>query len=70
MTSRKAVQSDMGEEQRTTAPTSEEIRQRAFEIHIERGGICGSGLDDWLQSERELLDKYESGRSVERSSQP
>ena len=36
------------------APTPEEIRQRAFEIHIEHGGIHGCDLDDWLQAEREL----------------
>jgi hypothetical protein len=27
----------------------EEIRRRAFEIHIERGRIHGRDLDDWLQ---------------------
>ena len=70
MTSRKAVQSDMAEGKRNATPTSEEIRQRAFEIHIERGGIWGSELGDWLQAERELQDKYESGQSVERRSQP
>jgi hypothetical protein len=39
-------------------PTSEEIRQRAFEIHIERGGIHGCDLDDWWQAELELQQKY------------
>jgi hypothetical protein len=39
-------------------PTPEEIRQRAFEIHIERGGIHGCDLDDWWQAERELQQKY------------
>jgi len=34
-----------------------EIRERAFEIHIERGGIHGCDLDDWLQAERELQEK-------------
>jgi hypothetical protein len=43
------------------APTPEEIRQRAFEIHIERGGIHGCDLDDWLQAERELQEKYKNG---------
>lgn len=42
------------------APTPEEIRQRAFEIHIERGGIHGCDLDDWLQAERELQEKYKN----------
>lgn len=40
----------------TNVPTPEEIRQRAYEIHIERGGIHGCDLDDWLQAERELQE--------------
>ena len=40
------------------APTPEQIRQRALEIHCERGGIYGCDLDDWLQAERELQEKY------------
>jgi len=36
------------------AVTDEEIRQRAYEIYLNRGGAPGSELDDWLQAEREL----------------
>jgi Protein of unknown function (DUF2934) len=39
-------------------PLLAEIRERAFEIHIERGGIHGCDLEDWLQAERELQEKY------------
>ena len=46
------------EERRRSVLTSEEIRQRAFEIYIERGGIQGSDLHDWLQAERELHEKH------------
>ena len=46
------------EERRRSVPTSEEIRQRAFEIYIERGRIRGRDLDDWLQAEREVQEKY------------
>jgi Protein of unknown function (DUF2934) len=35
-------------------PTREEIRVRAYEIYLERGGLAGNELDDWLQAEREL----------------
>jgi hypothetical protein len=35
-------------------PSHEEIRLRAYEIHLERGGLPGNELDDWLQAEREL----------------
>jgi hypothetical protein len=51
------LQPDIAEEKKN-GPSSEEIRQRAFEIHIERGGIHGCDLDDWLQAERELQEKY------------
>jgi pyruvate/2-oxoglutarate dehydrogenase complex dihydrolipoamide acyltransferase (E2) component len=47
------------------APTPEEIRKRAFEIHIERGGIHGCDLDDWLRAERELREKHNANSDVE-----
>ncbi len=36
------------------APTVEEIRQRAQEIFIARGGAPGNELDDWLRAEQQL----------------
>ena len=45
-------------------PSREEIRQRAFEIHIERGGIHGCDLDDWLQAERELENPAHAKRNT------
>jgi hypothetical protein len=36
------------------APSHDEIRRRAFEIYLERNGVGGSELDDWLQAEAEL----------------
>jgi hypothetical protein len=41
-------------------PSPAEIRKRAFEIHIERGGIHGCDLDDWMQAEREFQQKYQN----------
>ena len=35
-------------------PRHEDIRLRAYEIFLERGGLSGNELDDWLQAEREL----------------
>ena len=32
----------------------QEIRTRAYEIYLERGGQPGDEVDDWLQAEREL----------------
>jgi len=36
------------------SPSPEQIRQRAQEIYLARGGAAGRELDDWLQAEREL----------------
>jgi Protein of unknown function (DUF2934) len=36
----------------------EEIELRAHQIYVERGGAHGQDVDDWLQAERELLEKY------------
>ena len=33
----------------------ERIRQRAFELHEQRGRVDGFALDDWLQAETEIL---------------
>ena len=35
-------------------PRLEEIRIRAYEIYMERGGQPGHDLDDWLKAEQEL----------------
>lgn len=51
-------QSDIAEAGSKNSPSPEEIRKRAYEIHIERGGIHGCDLDDWLQAEHELQKKY------------
>jgi Protein of unknown function (DUF2934) len=54
-------QSDIAEEERKkNRPSPAEIRERAFEIHMERGGIHGCDLNDWLQAERELQEKYKN----------
>jgi hypothetical protein len=50
--------SEVAEEKGQKGTTLAEIRQRAFEIHIERGGIHGCDLDDNLQEERELQEKH------------
>lgn len=39
------------------SPGLEEIRIRAYEIYVGRGGQPGHELEDWLQAERELEPK-------------
>ena len=41
-------------------PSVEQIRQRAYEIHLERGGVDGWDQDDWLQAERDLAKKHQT----------
>jgi len=41
------------------APTQEEIQLRAYEIYLERRGAPGNELEDWVQAERELNEKYQ-----------
>jgi Protein of unknown function (DUF2934) len=36
------------------AGREDEIRRRAYEIYLQRGGEPGREIDDWLQAEREL----------------
>jgi hypothetical protein len=38
-------------------PDPEEIRQRAYELHLQGGCVNGRDLDDWLQAERDLKDR-------------
>ena len=53
--------SDVPEERGKNVPTLDEIHRRALEIHIERGGHgydLDEYLEEWLQAERELREKY------------
>jgi DUF2934 family protein len=36
------------------SPSQEEIRHRAYERYLERGGGDGMAFEDWLDAEREL----------------
>lgn len=35
-------------------PTEDQVRRRAFEIYIARGGAAGNPDSDWRQAEQEL----------------
>jgi len=49
---------------RKNEPSPAEIRKRAFQIHVERGGIHGCDLNDWLEAERELQQKYKNEAQI------
>jgi hypothetical protein len=38
-------------------PTDDDIRARAYEMYLERGGRHGLDFDDWVRAERELRRK-------------
>ena len=40
---------------RETGVSEDQIRVRAYEIHLARGDGPGDATSDWLQAERELL---------------
>jgi Protein of unknown function (DUF2934) len=43
-----------GDVELSAGPTEDEIRFRAYQHYLERGGWHGADFDDWLQAEREL----------------
>jgi hypothetical protein len=49
-----AIQPDSENTFTDQARSHEQIRLRAYEIYLERGGFPGTELDDWLQAEHEL----------------
>jgi hypothetical protein len=55
-----AIQSEETQPHLSSAPSLEEIRQRAYELHLERGRVHGWDQDDWLQAERDLMEKYQA----------
>ena len=42
----------------------EEIRLRAYELYLERGGQHGFDQEDWSRAEREILSKYQREKSA------
>lgn len=38
-------------------PSIDDIRRRAYERYLERGGNHGRHFDDWLEAERELTQR-------------
>lgn len=55
-TGAEVTQAETGELPVRNSARHEEIRVRAYDIYLERGGQPGGELDDWFQAERELED--------------
>ena len=44
-------------EMRESGPIASEVRQRAYEIYVGRGGAPGNAELDWLQADTELRSR-------------
>lgn len=44
---------------RSAADVQARIRDRAYQLYLNRGGEHGQALSDWLEAERELLASVE-----------
>lgn len=55
----KAQKSQETKANTSALPLEEQIRQRAHEIYLQRGGDTGSEMDDWLQAENEIRQRQE-----------
>jgi len=49
-----------------TLTTTEQIRQRAYEIYLARGCEDGHDVSDWIEAERELTGSSEQQGSGKR----
>jgi hypothetical protein len=49
-----SIQPDADDSSANHSPSREGIRCRAYEIYLERNGLPGDALEDWLRAEREL----------------
>jgi hypothetical protein len=50
------------ERSKETLSIEERIRQRAYELYVQRGNESGSELDDWFQAEEEIRRAEEQTR--------
>lgn len=49
----------------TSGPAADErIRMRAYELYRERGGRVGDDMADWLQAEREYLERAPKSKAA------
>ena len=55
-TSNSAADSSTNQDPRPTGPTEEQVRLRAYELYVERGRADGRDLEDWFQTEREIIE--------------
>ena len=45
---------------RSPEPSADDVRRRAYERYLERGGRHGQHFDDWLEAEKELKARFKT----------
>jgi glycerol-3-phosphate dehydrogenase len=53
-----------GKKKQTAIDVESEIRQRAYELYVQRGFEPGHENDDWLIAEREILSRPDAQQSA------
>lgn len=48
-----------------TLSLEERVRQRAYELYVQRGNESGSELEDWFQAEEEIISAQDQQRDDE-----
>ena len=48
------VEQHAGSRSMSSEPSEEDIRMRAYQRYLQRGGYHGMDFEDWLEAEREL----------------
>jgi hypothetical protein len=57
-TASSSMSSDPSEESMSSDPSEEDVRLRAYQRYLERGGGDGMDFEDWLEAERELKPRH------------
>ena len=47
-----------------STPQTNQIRERAYEIYLARGGQNGDEVSDWIAAERELTSNQPQGKKA------
>lgn len=40
-----------------TTTLQESVRQKAYELYLQRGGVQGNDQDDWFKAEQDILNR-------------
>jgi hypothetical protein len=64
------IQPDAEDAPANHALNHNQIRRRAYEIYLERGGLPGYELEDWLQAESEFESAARFTRDLQQRHRP